>query len=454
MRILFRCLLWLCFPGITLVYLSGCKKAESIQAYTPKPEAELRTQERIIHLYSDTVYILSTPLVRNAGEQLVIDAGTLIKVNVDASGQANPITINAGGVIIANGTSANPIIFTSNELTGNQYLNWGGITINGNSINNSTRPNGDPADFSGSLNYVRIEFASLTLNAVGNRSIIENIQVSYANPRSSIQIRGGTFNTRYLVSYASGGPADFFITEGYAGNMQHLLAYRHPFFGSRGTNPINALTGVFIENNTSNPVNARPYTYPVISNLTVIGPNAQNGSPAFYGDTTSLPFRSAALVTTGSTCFRIRNSIILAFPAAAWYLDDSLTAGTVRYNQSEVSYSMLHSNNANRIFYLEPGKYKPFNSLDFKNFMLSSQFRNQVLTRVDDFMLEDPFNYDRPNLFPKDSAAVLKGANFDGPAYSNPYFVKVPHIGAIGNDNWMLGWTNFVPLKTDYNVPR
>lgn len=439
---------------LALSYCTSCKKAESIQAYAEKPETEIRTQGRIIHLYSDTVYILSTPLVRNAGEQLIIDEGTLIKVNVDVSNQANPITINPGGVIIANGTRANPIIFTSNELTGNQFLNWGGIVINGNSINNSTRPNGNPADFSGSLTYVRIEFGSLVLNAVGNRSIIENVQVSYSNPRSAIQIRGGTFNTRNLISYASGGPADFFITEGYTGNMQQLIAYRHPFFGTRGSDPINALCGVFIENNTFNPVNARPYTYPVISNLTVIGPNSQNGSPAFYSDTSSLPFRSAALVTTGSTCFRIRNSVILAFPAAGWYLDDSLTAGTVRYNQSEVSYSMLHSNNLNRVFYLEPGKYKPFNSFDFRNFMLASQFKNRLVPSVNEFMLERPFDYERPDLFPKDSAAVLQGANFDGPAYSNPYFARVAHIGAIGKDDWLMGWTNFIPLKTTYNVPR
>lgn len=442
-----------------LLYLPSCKKAEDIQVFSPKPEKELvgftggsnnTNRLKIVHLYKDTVYTLSQNFTREAGEELVIDEGTLVKVIT--TGSVPNITINPGGSIIANGTRENPIVFTSNAPTSTQNRNWGGIIIQGKSINNQSRPNGDRTDFSGSLTYVRIEFASLVLNSVGNRSIVENVQVSYANPQSSFEINGGTFNARNLVSYACSGPADFYFSNGYYGKMQNVLAYRHPFFGNFGTNPVNALCGVFIENNPFNPVNARPYTYPVISNLTVLGPNAQNGSTSIYGDTT---LRSAALVTTNTGAFLIRNSIFLGYPASCWTIDDSLTAYGVHYNYSAVTHSIFQCDHHDRTFYLHPGSYPPFEFPEqgFRNFMFQPRFENREFTSAADFMLDDPFNYEGPKLLPKEGSPVFTGANFDRTDFSDPFFEKVNYVGATGSVDWLKGWTNFTPLKTSYNTP-
>jgi hypothetical protein len=348
-----------------VILFTACKKAENVRVHAAKPERKMDTYSgKVVHLYRDTVYTLSSPFVRHAGEELVIEGGTLIKINPIGGS----ITINKGGVIIASGTAEQPIVFTSITPTGNQQANWGGITINGKGVDNTNPPTGgaDPTDFSGSLNFVRIEFAGLRLNAVGNRSIIEHIQVSYAS-RSSFEIVGGSFNARYLVSYACGGPADFYISNGYNGKMQYMLAYRHPFFGQTGSNPANALAGVFIQNHPFNHRTAKPNTFPVISNLSVIGPNAQNGSVSLYGDTTK---RSGALITTGNSNFAIRNAVLMGFPGAACYLDDSLTAKSIRFNMSELRYSVFHSNNRNRVFYLSPQTYIPFGSSDFENYMV------------------------------------------------------------------------------------
>jgi hypothetical protein len=444
---------------LLLVAVTGCRKAEDIKSGGAKPEKVLlgftggnNTQNRlaVVHLYSDTVYLLTEQFVREAGEQLVIDAGTLIKVAV--GGAPVGISIRPGGVIIANGTATDPIVFTANAPTGTQQRTWAGVDITGNSTDNSvTGQQPDITHFSGSLKYVRIEFAGLILNKLGSSSLIENVQVSYAGPQSSFEINGGTFNARYLVSYACTGPVDFYINRGYTGKMQYLLAYRHPFFGSAGFNPSNALAGVFIENNPFNPIDARPYTFPSISNLTVLGPNRQNGSVSLYNDTT---FRTAALITTGSTGFHIRNSILMGFPGSSFYIDEYWTAYGLDNLYSDFMHSIVQSSYGYRTFYLLPGAYPPFLSVDFNEYMSESRFSNEIYDNASAFGWQDPFNYLEPDLMAAAGSPVLDSADFTGAVFSDPFFEKVSFRGAVGETDWLKGWTNFVPLKTNYNIPQ
>ena len=69
----------------------------------------------------------------------------------------------------------------------------------------------DDADNSGTLSYVRIEFAGypfqkdkeingLTLGSVGSGTEIDHVQVSYSND-DSFEWFGGTVNCKYLVAY-------------------------------------------------------------------------------------------------------------------------------------------------------------------------------------------------------------------------------------------------------------
>ena len=442
---------------LSMAGVSGCRKSEDVKSGPVKPEKAMDDYAHLplVHLYSDTVYTLAGVFTRENGEQLIIDEGTLIKVKTGDAGGA--IRIDTGGTLVANGSQKAPIVFTSNAPPGTQGDNWGGITIRGRGINNSRGTTGDDDDLSGTLRYVRIEFGSLTLDAVGKRSIIENIMVSYCGtqgqqqPTSSINILGGSFNCRNLISYACGGPTDFYISSGYRGYMQGLLAYRYPYFGATGMGPYNALAGVFIENNPYDPVNARPYTYPYISNLTVIGPDGQQGSPSVYSDSS---FLNAALVTTGSTCFRIRNSILLGWPNAAWQMGDSLTGTTVVAGASEFTRSAVFCQDSNRSFRLTPDIYHPYDSRNFKEYMLQEAFKNVLYGSVLDLQLADPFNYYKPDPSPKAGSPLLKDADFTGAVYSNGYFIPGEYIGALGSSNWLKGWTNFTPLKTNYNFSR
>jgi hypothetical protein len=83
--------------------------------------------------------------------------------------------------------------------------------------------------------------------------------------------------------------------------------------------------------------------------------------------------------------------------------------------------------------------------------MLGPSFNNEIFLSSDPFMLTDPFNYDvHPDPLPKTGSPLLNGANFDS-LFNDAFFQKVNYRGAIGTDNWLKDWTNFLPLQTNYN---
>jgi hypothetical protein len=451
----YKNLVWLLLPFF------GCKKVENEKSSTILPEVTITdNRNRVIHFKNDTVYVLKGPLLRKNGEQLIVDEGTLIKVEADNAADIGGITIEAGGIIQAIGSREHPIVFTSTTPTGSQRNNWNGITIIGKSFDNTRDTMGYVSDFSGSLRYVRIEFASLTLRAIGDGSIMDNIMVSYAGsqgqlqPKNSFNILGGTISLRNLISYACNGPADYYISNGYQGKMQNILAYRHPFFAGLGATPKNTLAGLIMETQ-SNPISAqlaRPITFPKISNLSVIGPDLQNGSAPIYLDST---IANAALIATRNVLFRIRNSAIMGFPNAVWYVDDSASAENYRIKRSDFDYSYVHTNDTIQPFRLKPGTLPPYSSEDFRNYVVGTDYHNHIFYGTSAFELTDPYNYDvNPDPTPSQGSPLLSGADFTGFWFSDAFYQKVNYVGALGTDNWMTGWTNFLPLKTNYNFSR
>jgi len=435
---------------IVTASLFSCKK-DSIYVNRRLPETTIaagdpRLASNIIHLSKDTAYILGTNLRRDSGQTLSIEAGTLIKVMDRLS-----IVINPGATIEAKGDAGAPIVFTSSADKGgagpvtpdngpftDHY--WSGIAIYGD-------PSGSAGTGSGTLSYVRIEFAggnansvawpSLLLQNVNRQTTLENIQVSYAYANSSFEFYGGDCNARNLVSYAS-GHNDFYLHQGYKGMLQGLLAYRQPLFPFYYV-PYD-FAGMYISDvNTS----------PAISNLTVLGPDLQTGTSTSY--TTPIVQNVAALVTTGGCQFHVRNSVLLGFPKQGWSLDNNATALSIANGQSDLIYSILHCNDSLKTFYLKPGTYGSLTSSDFKNFMLQPSFNNEVFLNSSQFMLTDPFNYDvRPDPLPRPASPLLSGAKFDG-LFTDEFFQKVNYRGALGTDNWLKDWTNFLPLQTNYN---
>jgi len=210
-------------------------------------------------------------------------------------------------------------VFTSARSPGNRKPgDWGGIIIVGNGIINRT---GTPinteggaagqaenyaggnnnSDNSGTLKYVRIEFAgydvsngagqelnSLSMYAVGRGTTLEYIQ-TMSGLDDSFEWWGGAVDGRYLVSYESGDD-HFDWTEGYQGRNQFLIALQ-----TQRLNPAPG-TGVFstdprgFEGDGCDPAvsgctltatgASTPFSMPVFANFTMIGTGQLAGIPA------------------------------------------------------------------------------------------------------------------------------------------------------------------------------
>jgi hypothetical protein len=172
---------------------------------------------------------------------LSIEPGTVFK-----STGASALFITPGAKIMAEGTAAAPIVFTSKEAAP-QPGDWAGIVIYGNAPISTANANGSTAfeaiatdlfggtkadDNSGALKYVRIEYAGrevakdkelngLTLAGVGSGTVLENIQV-HSGSDDAFEWFGGTVSAKNLV--ASAGEDDGFdIDEGWQGTISNGL---------------------------------------------------------------------------------------------------------------------------------------------------------------------------------------------------------------------------------------
>ena len=214
-------------------------------------------------LTPDTNYTLRGFVYVNSGATLTINAGTRIVGDTTALGSA--LFVLRGARIVANGTEAAPVVFTSQRAVGSRSPgDWGGLIIVGNARNNRTgniivegsdgsvvgaNPGGvvytggtNDADNSGTLRYVRVEFAgyatltdaelnSFTFAAVGSGTTFEYLQ-SLAGLDDAFEWFGGTVDGKYLVSYEAGDD-HFDASEGYRGRNQFLIAMQSTFLTPR-----------------------------------------------------------------------------------------------------------------------------------------------------------------------------------------------------------------------------
>lgn len=257
-------------------------------------------------------YLLDGPVFigtdGGASGTLTLAAGTrILSSDAPTGGTAAGVDLlvaTRGSRLIADGTAAAPIVFTSAQDFLDDGLpngsvsgrgQWGGIALNGFApINDCTANPGatggtaactkngeggsglyggaNPADNSGTLRFVRIQHAGfqfsstnelngLALQGVGNGTILENIQV-HNNADDGIEFFGGTVNARNIV--LTGNDDDNIDwTDGWIGNLQFSLVVQT---GTAGDNGIEA------DNLTSNG-NALPRSNPNVSNVTLISNN-------------------------------------------------------------------------------------------------------------------------------------------------------------------------------------
>lgn len=228
-------------------------------------------------------YKLSGKLVVANGAKLIIPAGTVI---IGTGGTSAYIAVAQGGKIEVNGTATNPVVMTSAEKTPGK---WGGLVLCGKApINKGTTATAEVSDLtyggtdsndnSGSIKYLRIEYAGanftsekefngLSLFGVGKGTTIEYVQL-YKGSDDGIEFFGGTVNTKNIVS--SYNEDDMFDwTEGWNGTNENWYGVQDASTGNRGIEA----------DNNSNNHSATPISFPNIKNLTLIGRGSASTEP-------------------------------------------------------------------------------------------------------------------------------------------------------------------------------
>ncbi|URQ73945.1 hypothetical protein M9C82_02095 [SAR86 cluster bacterium] len=212
------------------------------------------------------------------------------------------LVVQRGSKIIANGTRSAPIRFTAasaidGSLTNPETANslWGGVVILGKApinkcaaadigsaacervVEGSTTAimgGNTPADNSGVLNFVRVEYAGkeifkdnelngITFGGVGSGTLVDYIQV-HNNKDDCVEFFGGTVNVKHLVC-TNAGDDNLDFDWGYQGKIQFVVIKQKVGAGdhiveSDNTNA-DASVGYLTE----------PRTQPMVANFTFIG---------------------------------------------------------------------------------------------------------------------------------------------------------------------------------------
>jgi hypothetical protein len=254
---------------------------------------------------------------------LTIEPGTVI---IGDRATKGTLIVQRGSQIIANGTAEKPIVFTSERNAGEKEAgDWGGLVILGKAPNNlpdnaanreleggygGFHGGTDAADNSGSLKYVRIEFAgvpinpnqeinSLTMGSVGSGTTIDFVQASFGLD-DSFEWFGGTVNAKHLIAY-KGLDDDFDTDNGFSGNVQYAV-------GIRGTTQADqsGSNGFESDNDANGSVNA-PFTAATFANVSIIGAKGKAETSI------NIQFQNGAQIRRNSK-LNIYNTFITGYP--------------------------------------------------------------------------------------------------------------------------------------------
>lgn len=450
------------------ILFSSCKKEDDSQDTTPtNTTVELTGDLTTQTLDASKKYVLKGTVFVRSGQVLTIPAGTIIFGDKATKGT---LVVDKGGRIEAIGTVDKPIVFTSKlGVNERDKGDWGGLILLGNANVNQSSPSiegvnpavsygtknstANDTESSGTLKYVRIEFAGialspnnevngLTMGGVGSGTVIENVQVSY-NGDDSFEWFGGTVNARNLVSYAAWDD-DFDTDFGYTGKVQFGLAIRDPFSADQsGSN-------AFESDNDATGTNSLPNTAPVFSNMTILGPR--------FDSTTSISgnYQNGAHLRR-RTATSIFNSIITGFPTGI-RLDgrdayDNYAAGTgVLANNLIIALGNASSTKglagANSVTDQEVKDY--YNPLNPAGIVVLKSTDFAALGIDKNLYFGKNTAYPSNPEFSVTTGVISSGASFSNAKLSGGFFQNVAFHGAFGATDWTNTWTNFEPKSAAY----
>jgi hypothetical protein len=390
---------------------------------------------------SDKRYILNDFVGVAAPATLTIEPGTVIY----GGGTRATLFIQRGAKIVADGTARRPVIFTSAQRVGDRaQRDWGSLVVLGNAPLNvaggqafleglPSQPaysygGNDPADSSGVIRYVRLEFGGfeiqtgqeingLTLAGVGRGTVVDHVEV-LQNKDDAFEFFGGTVNAKHLLAIGWADDAlDF--DQGYLGSVQFAA------FVKRAEND-ESDSNIFTEsdnNATGGP--DTPLTSASVYNVTSVRVASGTGN---YGG-----------VIRRNSAGRFFNSIITGSRLAPITVRDSSTHNNVASGALVFDNSLLHGDFSDAAFPSSSDRAEQTRTFLFST-MKNNRNTNPMLaigtpTLVSTYM---------PDLAPLGASPALD-AGFVANPPDNGFLEAVDYIGAIGpGENWMLtGWANF-----------
>ncbi len=406
----------------------------------------------VVNVGVDSIQTGTTP---QATSVLTIEAGTVIVGKKGTTG-SNPgtLVIHRGSKIYAEGTAANPIIFSSAESS-KAPGDWGGLVVCGKATNN--QPGGfatlegsygghhggsDDNDNSGVIKFVRLEYAgypiltdkeinSITLGSVGSGTTISYVQASYGLD-DAFEWFGGTVNCDHLIAYKTTDD-DFDCDFGYRGRVQFAVSFR----SANLADPVSGSNSFEVDNDGGGSTNT-PFTSPSFSNVSVFGPKQDS--------TTSIDanFRRA-LHLRRSNKIKIYNSFFTGFPQGV-VIDGGNTKTYAEGNELVIKNSVLSLMD-------NWTAYVPYKS-DQAGFIVGTWFldatrSNGTVNNVTSvgYTLSSLYNNTAPNFLPSSTSSLLSGASFTGLTG----FTSVAYKGAFdATTNWTNGWAEYNPATIVY----
>jgi hypothetical protein len=248
------------------------------------------------------------------------------------------LVVSRGSTINAVGTADSPIVMTSRSdvegtVGASDRGQWGGLILNGrapiNACIDGTAVGGsvdceksgegssglfggdDPADSSGTLNYVQVRYAGFLINnedelngiafqGVGSGTDVNYIQV-HNNADDGVEMFGGTVDLRHVV--LTGNADDSMdYTDGWQGRAQFVLVRQSGDDADQG----------FEFDNRSSNNTLLPRSNPVISNFTLIG--ERNAAESDIG-----------MLLRAGTAGELYNGIVVDFGEDCFDVDDAET---------------------------------------------------------------------------------------------------------------------------------
>ncbi|MCB1163197.1 MAG: T9SS type A sorting domain-containing protein [Candidatus Latescibacteria bacterium] len=422
-----------------------------------------------VSLSADTLYTLTGLYYVESGASLTIPAGTVCKADTAAT-----LIIKPGGQIFANGEQDAPIVFTSRKAPGQRARgDWGGVIILGNAPVNKVNPlieggiiegtfgGANPLDNSGVFKYVRIEYCGyrfqlnneingLTLGGVGRGTELHHVQVSYSFD-DSYECFGGTVDMHHIVAF--GGTDDEFDSDfGWTGNVQFA-------FGIRDENmwdPTGESNGFESDNDGSSTSTDEPYTHPVYSNVTLIGPAR---SDAMVGNLPAGNKFQYSAVLRRSTRTSVFNSVIAGYPwgislrdpfTIQWATNDILRWENVSVAAWQYPDAAAQAAGTIHDVTRWSGVKDWFNTTGNDNFGVD--LRNPSAVGLGDC---SDLNY--PNPVPQTGSELIGTAAWGDSYLQDAFFTSVNYRGAFDptlpmDQQWTAGWTNFNPQGWDQDT--